>query len=106
MGDRIKLFFGGDTPITANHKLFGALYKPDLAVLGVGGVKQMGQSFTELHPDEAALVAKWLGVKVALPIHYRQDEGVRFTNAVNCPPSGRTCPCRGRCRARRTAIRA
>ena len=78
----IKLFFGGDTSITANHKLFGALYKPDLAVLGVGGVKQMGQSFTELHPDEAALVAKWLGVKVALPIHYRQDEGVRFAKAV------------------------
>ena len=78
----VRLFFGGDTSITANHKLFGELYKPHVAVLGVGGVKQMGQSFTELHPDEAALVAKWLGVKAALPIHYRLDEGPRFAKEL------------------------
>jgi L-ascorbate metabolism protein UlaG (beta-lactamase superfamily) len=78
----VRIFFGGDTSITANHKLFGELYKPQLAVLGVGGVLQMGQSFTELHPDEAALVAKWMGVKAALPIHYRFDEGSRFAKEL------------------------
>lgn len=78
----VRLFFGGDTAISANHQLFGRLYKPHLAVLGVGGVDAHGQSFTELYPDEAALVAKWLGVKVALPIHYRFDEGVRFAREL------------------------
>jgi len=74
----VRLFLGGDTSITANHRLFGELYRPHVAVLGVGGVNHHGQSFTELYPDEAALVAKWLGVKAALPIHYRGDEGARF----------------------------
>lgn len=78
----VRLFFGGDTSISANHQLFGRLYKPHVAVLGVGGVDAHGQSFTELYPDEAALVAKWLGVKVALPIHYRFDEGARFAREL------------------------
>lgn len=78
----VRLFFGGDTSITANHKLFGELYRPHLAVLGVGGANVRGQSFTELHPDEAARVAKWLGVKSALPIHYRFDEGKQFAKAL------------------------
>jgi len=77
-----RLFLGGDTSISANHRLFGELYRPHVAMLGVGGVNHHGQSFTELYPDEAALVAKWLGVKVALPIHYRFDEGERFAAAL------------------------
>ena len=77
-----RVFFGGDTSITANHQLFGRLYKPDVAVLGVGGVESHGQSFTELYPEEAALVAKWLGVKVAFPIHYRFDEGAAFVKEI------------------------
>ena len=79
---KVRLFLGGDTSISANHRLFGQLYRPQVAVLGVGGVDHKGQSFTELHPDEAALVAKWLGVRVALPIHYRFDEGPRFAKAL------------------------
>jgi L-ascorbate metabolism protein UlaG (beta-lactamase superfamily) len=78
----VRVFFGGDTSISANHQLFGRLYKPHVAVLGVGGVDVHGQSFTELHPHEAALVAKWLGVKAALPIHYRFDEGKLFAQEV------------------------
>ncbi len=78
----VRVFFGGDTSISANHQLFGRLYRPDVAVLGVGGVDVHGQSLTELYPDEAALVAKWLGVKVALPVHYRFDEGTRFARAL------------------------
>ncbi len=77
-----RLFLGGDTSVSANHRVFGELYRPHVAVLGVGGVNHHGQSFTELHPDEAALVAKWLGVKVALPIHYRFDEAERFAVAL------------------------
>ena len=78
----VRLFLGGDTSISANHRLFGQLYRPQVAVLGVGGVNHHGQSFTELYPDEAALVAKWLGAQVALPIHYRFDEGARFAKAL------------------------
>jgi len=78
----VRIFFGGDSSISKDHQLFGDLYKPHVAVLGVGGVNVMGQSFTELYPDEAALVAKWLRVKAAIPIHYRFDEGERFAKEV------------------------
>jgi L-ascorbate metabolism protein UlaG (beta-lactamase superfamily) len=79
----VRIFLGGDTSISANHKLFGELYKPHVAILGVGGVKNvLDQSSTELYPDEAALVAKWLGVKEALPIHYRFDEGTSFAREL------------------------
>jgi L-ascorbate metabolism protein UlaG (beta-lactamase superfamily) len=78
----VRLFLGGDTSISANHRLFGQLYRPHVAVLGVGGVDHKGQSFTELYPGEAALIAKWLGVKAAIPIHYRFDEGARFAKAL------------------------
>ncbi len=73
-----KVFFGGDTSIHSDFKLFGELYEPQLAILGVGGVNIHGQSLIELHPDEAALAAEWLGVRMAVPIHYRFDEGERF----------------------------
>jgi L-ascorbate metabolism protein UlaG (beta-lactamase superfamily) len=78
----VRLFFGGDTSITANHELFGRLYRPHVAALGVGGVDANGRSLTVLPPKEAALAAKWLRVKVALPIHYRFDEGERFVQEV------------------------
>ncbi len=78
----VRIFFGGDTSISKDHQLFGELYKPHVAVLGVGGVNVLGQSFTELYPDEAALVAKWLGVKVAFPMHYRFDEGTLFAREL------------------------
>jgi L-ascorbate metabolism protein UlaG (beta-lactamase superfamily) len=78
----LRIFFGGDTSISKDHQLFGLLYKPHIALLGVGGVNVLGQSLTELYPDEAARVARWLGVKVAIPMHYRFDEGTLFAREL------------------------
>jgi L-ascorbate metabolism protein UlaG (beta-lactamase superfamily) len=77
-----RVFFGGDTSIHGDLKLFGELYQPHVALLGVGGVNVHGQSLTELYPDEAALAAKWLGVQLAIPMHYRFDEGAAFIKAL------------------------
>ena len=73
-----RVFFGGDTSIHSDFKLYGELYRPHVAILGVGGVDVNGQSLTELYPDEAALAARWLGVQVAIPMHYRFKEGQEF----------------------------
>jgi len=85
--DKEKIFFGGDTSIHGDLKLYGELYHPHVAMLGVGGVDRHGQSLTELYPNEAALAAKWLGVKVAVPMHYRLDEGKEFLKelAIQAP---------------------
>ena len=73
-----KIFFAGDTSIHGDLKLFGELYEPHVAILGVGGVNVHGQSYTELYPWEAALAARWLGVRTAIPMHYRFQEGEEF----------------------------
>ena len=80
--DSERVFFGGDTSIHGDLKLFGELYQPHVALLGVGGVNVHGQSLTELYPEEAALAAKWLGVQLAIPMHYRFDEGAAFIKAL------------------------
>ena len=44
-------------------RLIGELYRPDLAMLPIGGHYTMG-------PREAALAIELLGVRDVLPIHY------------------------------------
>ena len=44
-------------------RLIGELYKPDLAILPIGGHFTMG-------PREAALAVELLGVQEVMPIHY------------------------------------
>jgi L-ascorbate metabolism protein UlaG (beta-lactamase superfamily) len=77
-----KIFFAGDTSIHGDLKLYGELYAPHVAMLGVGGVDVHGQSLIELFPWEAALAAKWLGVRMAIPIHYRFNEGEEFVEEL------------------------
>ena len=54
-----KIFFGGHTSMHSDLQLYGELYEPHVAILGVGGVNVHGQSLTELYPSEATLAAKW-----------------------------------------------
>ncbi len=80
--DGEKVFFAGDTSIHGDLKLYGELYHPIIGILGVGGVNVHGQSMTELHPDEAVLAAKWLGLEAAIPMHYRGNEGKDFVDEL------------------------
>ncbi len=80
--DGEKVFFAGDTSIHSDLKLYGELYHPIIGILGVGGVNVHGQSMTELHPDEAVLAAKWLGLEAAIPMHYRGNEGQDFVDEL------------------------
>ncbi len=57
------LYFAGDTSLFGDMKLLGELYKPDIAFLPIGDRFTMG-------PDTAALAAKWLGVKLVVPMHW------------------------------------
>lgn len=77
------VFFGGDTSITMDMKLWGEVYKPDIAVIGIGGVDLGGRSLDEMDPEDAAVCCKLLGVKKAIPMHYRgKDYLERFKNAL------------------------
>jgi len=59
----LRLYHAGDTDVFQDMKLVGALYKPDLCLLPIGGHYTMG-------PKEAAYAIKLLGTKWVIPMHY------------------------------------
>jgi L-ascorbate metabolism protein UlaG (beta-lactamase superfamily) len=61
--DGTRLYFAGDTNVFSDMRLIGDLYKPDLAMLPIGGHYTMG-------PREAALAIEYLGARDVLPLHY------------------------------------
>ncbi|HDI74239.1 MAG TPA: metal-dependent hydrolase [Candidatus Korarchaeota archaeon] len=61
--DGKRIYHAGDTGVFYGMKLIGELYKPDLALLPIGGHFVMG-------PLEAAKAVELLGVKKVIPMHY------------------------------------
>jgi L-ascorbate metabolism protein UlaG (beta-lactamase superfamily) len=61
--DGARIYFAGDTNVFGDMRIIRELYRPDLAILPIGGHYTMG-------PREAALAVELLGVREVLPIHY------------------------------------
>jgi L-ascorbate metabolism protein UlaG (beta-lactamase superfamily) len=57
------IYHAGDTALFSDMKLFGELYKPEIALLPIGDLYTMG-------PEEAAKAVKLLGCKKVIPMHY------------------------------------
>lgn len=69
------VFHAGDTAISLDLGLYGELYEPTVALLGIGGQKHPGrQPVVEMNPAEAARAARMLGVSVAIPCHFAPEE--------------------------------
>ena len=62
-----RVYHMGDTSIFGDVELFADLYEPTVGLIPVGMAPGY---FTELYPDEAALVAEWLDADVVVPMHY------------------------------------
>jgi L-ascorbate metabolism protein UlaG (beta-lactamase superfamily) len=58
-----RIYHAGDTSVFGDMALIRDLYRPDLAMLPIGGHYTMG-------PREAALAVELLGVSEVLPIHW------------------------------------
>ena len=63
IADGPVLYHAGDTAVFSDMKLICELYRPEVAILPIGGHYTMG-------PKEAALAARLLGAKTILPIHF------------------------------------
>ncbi|RDD53277.1 MAG: metal-dependent hydrolase [Candidatus Korarchaeota archaeon NZ13-K] len=61
--DDRRIYHAGDTGVFYDMKIIGELYKPDLALLPIGGHYVMG-------PLEASLAVELLGVQKVIPMHY------------------------------------
>ncbi|MEM1873324.1 MAG: metal-dependent hydrolase [Acidilobaceae archaeon] len=64
ISEEARVYHAGDTGVTMNMRLVGELYKPDIALLPIGGHFTMG-------PLEAAKAVELLRPKVAIPMHYK-----------------------------------
>ena len=51
-------------------RTWGEIYRPDVAILGIGGLWLGPVKITELPPPEAAIAARWLGVSTVIPVHH------------------------------------
>jgi L-ascorbate metabolism protein UlaG (beta-lactamase superfamily) len=61
--DGKKVYHAGDTALFSDLTLIGDLYRPDVALLPIGGRFTMG-------PDEAMIAAQYIGAPLVIPIHY------------------------------------
>jgi len=60
----LKIYHSGDTSLMGDMKsIIGDFYRPDIAILPIGGVFTMG-------PDEAAFACKLIRPKIVIPEHY------------------------------------
>lgn len=57
------VYHAGDTAVMSDMKIFGDIYKPDLALLPIG-------SHFTMDPQEAAYACKLLRPKYVIPMHY------------------------------------
>ncbi len=64
ISDEATVYHAGDTGITSEMELVGKIYKPDVALLPIGG------HFT-MDPVEAAYAVEMIKPKVAIPMHYK-----------------------------------
>ena len=63
VADGPVLYHAGDTAVFGDMRLIAELYKPEVAMLPIGGHFTMG-------PREAALATRYLNAKTVLPLHF------------------------------------
>lgn len=62
-GEESTIYHAGDTGLFSDMRLIGELYKPNIALLPIGGYFTMG-------PREAAKAVEFLKPDVVIPMHY------------------------------------
>ncbi len=66
----VRVIHLGDTSLFSDLQLLGMLYRPMVALIGVGAAAGF---FPEMTPREGAQAAFWLGAEIALPMHCEAD---------------------------------
>lgn len=58
-----RIFHAGDTCLNSEMKVLGEVYKPDIAILPIGGHYTMDV-------ENAVIASDWIGAKTIVPMHY------------------------------------
>ncbi|MDD3933928.1 MAG: metal-dependent hydrolase [Methanoculleus sp.] len=68
--DGTSVYHAGDTALFSDMQIIRDLYRPDVALLPVGGRFTMG-------PDEAMVAARYVGARLVVPMHYDTFPAIR-----------------------------
>ncbi|KAF5034051.1 hypothetical protein DSECCO2_600230 [anaerobic digester metagenome] len=68
--DGVSVYHAGDTALFSDMQLIRDLYRPDVALLPVGGCFTMG-------PEEAMIAARYIGAPLVVPMHYDTFPAIR-----------------------------
>ncbi len=69
-GDDVTIYHAGDTALFGDMRLIGEMYKPDIAMLPIGGFFTMG-------PEEAAAAADMIRARITIPMHYNTFDQIK-----------------------------
>lgn len=64
-----KIFHAGDTCLNSEMKVLKEIFKPDIAILPIGG------TFT-MDVEQASIAADWIGAKTVIPMHYNTFDAI------------------------------
>lgn len=67
--EKFRIYHAGDTGLTANMKIIKELYRPNIAMLPIGGKYTMDV-------EHAAVAADWIGAQTVIPMHYGTFQGI------------------------------
>jgi L-ascorbate metabolism protein UlaG (beta-lactamase superfamily) len=78
--DGVSVYHAGDTALFSDMQLIRDLYRPDIALLPIGGRFTMG-------PLEAMMAANFIGAKLVIPMHYNtwpiiEQDAVKWKKAI------------------------
>lgn len=65
-----RIYHAGDTCLNSEMKVIGEVYKPDIAILPIGGHYTMDI-------ENAVIAAQWLDAKQVIPMHYNTFDAIK-----------------------------
>ena len=71
----LRIYHAGDTGLFGDMKLIGELHRPNIGMIPVGDIVPSAEFGPEhagsvMLPYDAALAANWIGLEIAIPMHY------------------------------------
>lgn len=81
--NEVRIYNAGDTALFSDMKLIGTLYRPNIALIPIGGSPELTGGYSHLPSNEAALATQWIRPEFVIPTHYQTNNGEASTFIEN-----------------------
>ena len=70
-----RIYNIGDSAIFSDMKLIAELYRPNVALVPIGGQPDLTGGWAHLPPREASLCVQWVRPEIVIPVHFDPESG-------------------------------